>query len=310
MLAIAAAIVTIVVVNTSYFGPQKTVQDYLQALRDGDGAKALGLLHATVPSANAAVLDGSGLKASQTDVKDVSVGKPENLPGNKAQVTVSYSIDGTKLSTDFQLAKGPKHWLFFDSWTFVPTTLPTLDVSVINASQASLNGVDVNMPSGRNSFAVFFPGKYAAEYHSDLFAAPVVARNVTGASAAIPSVALTTGPTPKLLAQVGSTIHSYLDACAKQQVLMPADCPLSASTDNRVVSAVKWSIVNYPEVSISAYGGRWVMAPLTAKAQVQFQEQNLYTGEISTVKTAEDFGFSAKLSVTDTAVTVTPVVNY
>jgi len=309
MLAVAAAVVTIVVVNTSYFGPQKTVQDYLQALRDGDGAKALGLLHATVPSVNAAVLNGSGLKESQADIKDVSVGKPKGLPGNKSQVTVSYTIDGAKLSTDFELAKGPKHWLFFDTWTFVPATLPTLDVSVINATQASLNGIDVNMPSGKNSFAVFYPGKYDAEYRSDLFAAPVVARNVTG-PAAIPAVVLTTGPTTKLLSQVDETIHGYLDACAKQAVLMPADCPLSASTDNRVVSAVKWSIVSYPEVSITAYGGRWVMAPLTTKAQVDFQEQNLYTGEISKVKTVGDFGFSAKLSVTDSAVTVTPVVNY
>ncbi|WP_146238961.1 hypothetical protein [Arthrobacter livingstonensis] len=310
MLAIAAAIVTITVVNNNSFGPARTVQNYLDALRDGNGAKALGLLHGRVPSANAAVLDGAGLAKSQQDVKDVKIGEPVDAAGNRQKVTVSYSIAGKALSSDFTLAPGPKHWLFFDSWSIAPTTLPVLNVSVVNANQASVNGVDANMPEGKNSFAVFYPGSYEAEYRSPLFAAPPVQRSVSGPLESIPAVALATGPTTDLLAQVGATVHKYLDACAKQAVLMPANCPMSAATDNRVVSAVKWSILEYPDVSITPYGGKWIMAPLTVKAQVQYQEQNLFTGTVAPVKHAEDFGFTAKLSIDGTTVGVTPVVSY
>ncbi len=310
MLAIAAAIVTISVVNSNSFGPARTVQNYLDALRDGNGAKALGLLHGRVPSANAAVLDGAGLAKSQQDLKNLTIGDPVEAPGHKEKVTVRYTIAGKALSTDFTLTPGPKSWLFFDSWSIAPTTLPVLNVSVVNANQASVNGVDVNMPDGKNAFAVFYPGRYEAEYHSPLFAAPPVQRNVTGPLDSVPAVALATGPTNNLLSQVGATIHKYLDACAKQAVLMPANCPMSAGTDNRVLSAVKWSILKYPDVTITPYGGNWIMAPLKVRAQVEYQEQNLFTGAVAPAKDAEDFGFTAKLSIEGNTVGVTPVVSY
>ena len=310
MLAIAAAIVTISVVNAQSFGPQRTVQNYLDALRAGDGAKALGLLNARVPAGNAAVLDGAGLAKSQESIKDVSIGKPVDQPNGQRKVTVSYHVNGTELSTDFELEPGPSHWLFFDSWTILPTTLPTINVSVVNATEAQVNGVAVNMPGGKNTFAVFYPGNYEAEYQSSLFAASPVTRSVSSPLASVPAVALATGPTSELLSQVDATIHQYLDGCAKQAVLMPANCPMSAATDNRVVSPIAWSIVNYPSISITPYGGKWIMGPLTVKAQVSYQEQNLFTGAVAPVKHAEDFGFTAKLAISGTTVSVTPVVSY
>jgi len=77
-----------------------------------------------------------------------------------------------------------------------------------------------------------------------------------------------------------------------------------------VVSPIKWSIVSYPKVGISAYGGQWVVAPMTVKAQVEYQEQQLFSGQVAGVKDAQDFGFTANLDVTDTKITVTPVVDY
>jgi hypothetical protein len=85
---------------------------------------------------------------------------------------------------------------------------------------------------------------------------------------------------------------------------------MSAATDNRVLSAVKWSILDYPSVSITPYGGKWIMAPLTVRAQVEYQEQDLFTGTVAPVKHAEDFGFTAKLSIEGNTVDVTPVVSY
>lgn len=310
MVAALAGVATVAVVNSNYFGPQQSVRDYFAALHDGDGAKAMGLLRANVPSANAAMLDGEGLKASAAAITNLKVGDPRQGPGSHRTITASYTIDGTELSTDFELEPGPRRWAFFDSWLFVPTTLPTIEVSVVNQQQALLNQVPVNMPQGKNTFAVFFPGKYQSEFRSVFFQAAPAVRTVTSSTTRAPAVALATGPTAALTSQVDGKLHEYLDGCAAQTVLLPADCPLSNSTDNRVLSAVKWTILDYPKVDISAYGGGWVLAPLTVKAQVEYQEQDLFSGKVSTVKTAEDFGFTAKLAVTDTSATVTPVVSY
>lgn len=309
MLALAACIVTIVVVNNKSFGPEGTVSHYLKALEAGDGAKALGLLQAKVPAGNAAGLDRAALSASMEGLKDLTIGDAVDGPDGQKIVTVSYTIDDVGYSTEFKLVSGSKQWLFFDTWQMVPGTLPHVDVSVVNANQASINGVDVNMPDGRNSFAVFYPGRYEFEYRSPLFAAPPVASAVTG-QGAVSAVGLATGPTSELLSQVDGTIRSYLDACTEQAVLMPTGCPMSASTDNRVVSDVKWSILEYPTISITPYGGQWVLAPLTGKAEVAYQEQNLFTGLITDVKVPSDFTFSATLSINGTDVNVTPVLDY
>ena len=309
MLALAACIVTISIVNDKSFGPERTISSYLNALKAGNGAKALGLLQARVPSANAAALDGSALAASMTALEDISIGKAVDGKDGQKVVTVSYTVDGTALTSTFTLLHGPRQWLFFDSWKMVPSTLPLIEVSVVNANQASINGVDANMPDGHNAFAVFYPGRYELEYRSPLFAAPPVVRAVTGTDGTA-AVSLATGPTTELLSQVGGTIRSYLDGCAKQPVLMPTGCPMSTRSDNRITSTVKWSILEYPAVAISPYGGQWVMAPLAGKAQVEYREQNLFTGQISDVKHAEDFKFSATLSINGSSVGVTPVLNY
>ncbi|MCZ2403128.1 hypothetical protein IV498_08015 [Paenarthrobacter sp. Z7-10] len=310
LLAASAAVITIQLVNTNYFGPQQRVQEYLQALHDGDGAKALGLLQATVPDANAAVLDGEGLKAAAAGTSNVHLGNPASQPDGRVKIDVDYTIDGTALSTNFLLEPTGTRWLFFTSWDLVPTTLPTLDVSVVNETQAALNGVQVNMPSGRNSFAVFYPGRYTAEFQSQYFRAPAVTSTVSSANGKPAAVALDTEPTSALLTQVNSKVHQYLDGCAKQEVLLPAACPFSNRTDNRVLGPINWSVVSYPKINISAYGGKWVLAPLTVTAQVDYKEQQLYSGAISEVKTAQDFGFTAKLKVSETGISVTPVVEY
>lgn len=310
LLGVAASIVTITIVNTKDFGPEKTVENYLAALRAGDGSSALGLLQAKVPGANAAALDGDALAKSQEALKDVSIAEAVSAPHDQKKVTVNYTVGDTALSTDFLLKPGAKHWLFFDSWTMVPSTLPVINASVVNANQASINDADANMPDGRNSFAVFYPGSYELHYSSPLFAAPTVTRTVTGPTEAVANVSLATGPTSELLSQVDGTIRKYLDACAKQAVLMPTGCPMTAATDNRVVSAVTWSIKEYPPINISPFGGQWVMAPLKAKAQVEYKEQNLFTGVISPVKDPKDVSFSAKLTITGNNVVVTPVVEY
>lgn len=179
MLAVVGAIVCINLVGSSVASPQQPVKEYLQALQDGKGEEALGLLRAKVPSANAAMLDGTALQTAASKLSDVHVGNPESRSANRVAVPVDYTLDGSRLHTEFLMERTGTQWLFFGKWAFVPTTLPTIDVTVVNSSEATLNGVPVNMPNGRNTFAVFFPGKYEASLNGTYFEAPATSALVT-----------------------------------------------------------------------------------------------------------------------------------
>ena len=96
MLAVAGAIVAINVVNNTVASPQQPVREYLDALKSGDGGRALGLLRAAVPPSNAAMLDGAGLQSAATRVTNVDIGDPEARPGNQVMVPMEYTIDGSR----------------------------------------------------------------------------------------------------------------------------------------------------------------------------------------------------------------------
>ncbi len=311
MLAIAAAVLTVVLVNANVYSPQHQVRAYIDALRDGDGSKALGLLNATVPDANAALLDGPALKQSVADLEDLDVGEPVEIDSNRVELPVHYTIDGTKQTTTFELEKSGTSWLFFNQWAFVPTTLPTLDISVVNEDEASLNGTRVALPKGKGEFSVFVPGTFEAHYTSQFFAAPAVESVVTEpAEAAEARLSLSTQATPKLVEEVTAQVRGFLDGCAEQKVLQPAGCPFSQAMNRVQDDSINWDIVDYPEVTIEPSNGTWVMKPLTGTAKLNVVEIDLFTGQAVPRELEQDFTFTGSLAVNDGNVTLTPVVEY
>jgi hypothetical protein len=314
MLAVAAAIVAINVVNNTVASPQQPVREYLDALRDGDGGKALGLLRATVPPGNAAMLDGTALQTAASRLANITIGDPEERPKNQVVVPVQYTIDGSRLRTDFLLERTGAEWLFFDTWAFVPSRLPTVGVTVVNASEANLNGVPVNMPSGRNSFAVFYPGEYEASLNGEYFAAPATRATITSRDAPAAPLNLLTEATDRLREDVGQRVKEFLDGCAaeavEQQKLQP-DCPFYfASTNNVDDGTIKWTITEYPEISIEPFDGRWVVAPLDGKARVEAVQQSSFTGQWFPLDEEVDFSFTTRLDVDGDTIKVTPLLAY
>jgi hypothetical protein len=314
MLAVAGAIVAVNLVNGTVASPQQPVREYLDALHQGDGGKALGLLRATVPPANAAMLDGSALQTAASRFANVKIGDAEKRSGNQVMVPLEYTIDGSRLRTEFVLEKTGTEWLFFNTWAFVPSRLPTLDVTVVNASEATVNGVGVNMPNGRNTFAVLYPGEYEASLNGEFFAAPATRATVTSRDVPVAPLNLLTEATPALRENVGAKVKEFLDTCAaeaqKQQKLQP-DCPFYYATNNRVYDGtIKWSVTEYPEISIEPFGGRWIVAPLDGKARVVAQQQNLFTGANFPLNEEVDFSFTTRLDVAGDTIKVTPLLSY
>ena len=314
MLAIAGAIVAINIVNNTVASPQQPVREYLDALRSGDGGRALGILHATVPPANAAMLDGSGLQTAASRLSNVDIGDPEERPGNQVMVPMEYTIDGSRLHSEFLLQKTGTEWLFFNTWAFVPSRLPTVDMTVVNGNEATVNGIPVNMPGGRNSFAVFYPGEYEASLNGQYFSAPATRATVTSKDAPVAPLNLLTQATDKLKSDVGAKVREFLDGCAaeavKEQKLQP-DCPFYYASNNRVQDGtIKWSVTEYPNVSVEPFDGRWVVAPLDGKAKVEALQQNAFTGAWYPLDAEVDFSFTTRLDVAGDTVKVTPQLSF
>ena len=68
------AIVGVNVVNNTVASPQQPVREYLDALHEGNGGKALGLLRASVPPSNAAMLDGTALQTAASRLANITIG--------------------------------------------------------------------------------------------------------------------------------------------------------------------------------------------------------------------------------------------
>jgi hypothetical protein len=314
MLAVAGAIVAINLVNNSIAGPQQPVREYLSALQKGDGEKALGLLRASVPQSNPAMLDGSALQTAAAGISDVKIGNAEERGANRVMVPMDYTVHGSQQRTEFLLERSGTEWLFFHKWSFVPAALPVMDVTVVNSSEATINGVPVNMPNGRNSFAVFYPGEYEAALNGQYFSAPPTRTAVTGGDAHPAPLNLLTEATKSLKDAVAGKVREFLDSCAdeadKQQKLQP-DCPFYHATNNRVIDGtIDWSITDYPAVNIEPFGGRWVVAPLDGKARIKARQVDLFTGAVTDINTVHDFSFTTRLDIDGDTVKLTPQLNY
>ncbi|ADX74845.1 hypothetical protein Asphe3_37490 [Pseudarthrobacter phenanthrenivorans Sphe3] len=314
MLAVAGAVVAVNLVNNTVASPQQPVREYLDALQSGDGGKALGLLRATVPPSNAAMLDGTALQTAASRFANVEIGEAVERPNNQVMVPMEYTIDGSRLRTEFLLEKTGTEWIFFNTWAFVPSRLPTVDITVVNASEATINGVPVNMPNGRNSFAVFYPGEYEATVNGQYFSAAPTRATVTARDVPVAPLNLLTQATDNLKKDVAAKVKEFLDGCAavavKEQRLQP-DCPFYYASNNRVQDgSIKWSVTEYPNVSIEPFDGRWVVAPLDGKAKVQALQQNLFTGAWYPLDEEVDFSFTTRLDVSGDTVKVTPVLSF
>jgi hypothetical protein len=283
----------------------------LAALQAGDGGRALGALHAQVPPGSAALLDGAPLRDSMSRLRDLSVGAPRAADNGRESVPVTFTTGGSNFTTDFLVEQTGTDWLFFPRWSIVPSALPTIQASVVNSSHATINGVEVNMPGGRNSFPVLYPGSYVGVMPGQYFAVDPTTAIVSQKSGLVP-LALETKATPSLITAINAKAKDFLDQCAKtastQQRLQP-DCPFLYSTDNRIVNGtIDWSITQYPSASVTPFNGQWTVSPLTGKVRLSARQIDLFTGRVSQLNVERDFTFTMNLSVSGTTITLTPII--
>ncbi len=312
LLLLGAGFVTAVtVLNGRLYSPEHQVGLYLDALRDGDGGKALGLLNATVPeNANPALLDGDALRSAADPLEDVQVEEARDTADDRVEVPVTYLLAGSEHTTVFPLRRIDREWGFFNVWQFEETVLPITEVSVVNGVGATVNGITVGLPGGAAPLATFYPTVVEAEYTEEFFAAPAQQTAVVDRTSPPPPLALATEATPQLTQVVEDQLRAFLDDCANQTVFQPTNCPFNYPTTERLAGSIEWSVEEYPTASITAADGSWSLAPLKGVARLDTELQDYFSGAIRSVSEPVPFEFGADLLVTEDAVTVTPVVRY
>ncbi|MCT1802202.1 MAG: hypothetical protein DI613_14030 [Kocuria rhizophila] len=307
VLSVAAAAVTIALVNKYQYGPETDVKAYFDALQAGDGAAALGALNAEVPDSNAALLDGEPLEAAAEKLDDVEISTVSST-SDQAVVRADYTLDGQEHSSEFTLHPADTQWGFFTVWDFDRTTLPTMHVTMAGSTSVDINGESVALTDSARDFAVFYPGIYTGSYTSPMVTAEPEQTLVTDPDAET-DLTLDASPSDELKSQASEQIKTYLDTCAEQDTLYPAGCPFSYEFSGRVQDSVKWSIIEYPTTEIRLSGpnvDRWGLMDAPGTAKIEFISVNLLDGKTSQVSEEVPFTFKGTLEVTEEEATVTP----
>lgn len=307
LLAMAAAWITVSLVNKYMYGPETDVRAYFENLQDGDGGRALGLLNAQPdPEDDAVLLDGEPLAAATETLEDLEV-STVSQSSDEAVVRAEFTLDGTPHSSDYRLVPVDTQWGFFTVWGFEDSVLPTVSVTMPGATSADLNGASAALPDSSQDFAAFPPGVYSASYASrwvDTDPASVVVTD----EAQHESIELTATPSQALEDEVAAQIAADLETCTEQSSLYPADCPFSYDFDGRVEGDVTWRITKQPDpaISIGADQGRdWALASAPGTAEVSFTAVDLFDGTTEEVTETVPFRYDADLDVADDDVTVT-----
>lgn len=313
---------TIVVLNLTIFSASGFATTYLQTLGARDVAGALSMPGVTLPAGlsaddrSLALLDPAAL----SDIHDIHTVSDVDLGNGAHEVTMSYTMRGASRETlvgqtTFLIHSTGRSFGFFSDWSFTQSPLATLTVQVQNASSATVGsktlspeqlGITAEDFAARASYVVMVPGLYVVQHRSFLLeseTAPIAVTTPGKQGVAIVSV----HANALFQAEVTDQVTEFLDACVQQQTLFPVGCPFQKPVSDRIVGQPQWSMVQYPNVAITADASSWVIAESPGVAHVKVDVKSLFDGTVSTVD--EDVPFRLKYTLKinpDNSVTFLP----
>lgn len=332
LLLAAAAVITLL--NRFVYSAESAVEDYVEALGNGDGATAIALSQAYLADDAPAdistiLLDGQALSQSANLLKDakivaVDAEVPESFrdPALTQRVVEIRYQDASEetLSTAIVVDKVSTSWLFFNDWQLHPMPLQQIELAPSRMPENSKADEPVAQVYGARTpllgddggpavLAAFAPSVIELEYHGTYLEAAepetFIVSDVLAAGATMEF-----GFDVELTSAVDEAIHEevqqQLQRCTNQTVLMPAGCPFGYETANRVVpDSVSWSIGS-PEIDYSWNDSEPEIDRIMATAELSAQEIDIGSGERSATDYEEAFELSADLELTPENLTVRP----
>lgn len=259
VLVLVAGLIVVTQVNGGMFGPEATVEKYLQRLADGDAEGALEIADVDVPAEQRQLLTNDILGGAKALPTDISVADAD-VADDQALVSATFDLGGSKSTTEFSLVKSGKTAVFFDEWTLQSPELAPLTVDTPGLSTVKVNGIDIDTADSALSLPAF-PALYTVGLaeKSDLVSAdPIEARTFFGGSVEDQDLdggdpaLLAPEPTDAFRSEVDKQVKTLVDSCAKKTVAQPDGCPFgSYSAESFDATDLKWSISSYPTVTVS-----------------------------------------------------------
>ncbi|GAB3616512.1 hypothetical protein GCM10027416_10690 [Okibacterium endophyticum] len=253
LLIIGAVVIN--VINTSSYGPQASVQNYLQALSQGKASEANKMASPGDNEAATALLSDEILGESPELIKNPKV-TDVTTTGDSAYAQFTYSLDGITYDGQLSLSNTGKQGLFFDTWTIDEPLVSPLYVYLNQGTEASVNGVNVDF--GEEYSLDAYPAVYEVAAPDNTFfeaEAQTVAVG-TGSKASYEGLEITLTPTEALTEEAQKQVNAHLDDCAAMTEIDPEGCNLDISwyLDFLDVSSAKYTVVEYPTVVVDESG--------------------------------------------------------
>lgn len=287
---------TVLILNNTLYNAPGFVTSYLSALERKDAAGALEIVGGLPEGTDAS--DTLLRRDVMPDLTNVSVKSDTELPGRLHQISVSYEIDGTPGSTDFVVVSTGRAFGLFPEWEFVEGPISTVYVTVVGDARFTANGLDLVTPTPDDpaGYLAFTPGAVELSHATTFLDAPPITVPVDVPGASIPT-AVVVQPNAHMIELVQEDVNALLDTCATQEILMPTGCPFGQSMTNRVASTPKWSITQYPEVSIrmGSESGEWIVPNTPGTAHLFVDVRSLFDGSLTTFD--EDVPFSVNYRI-------------
>ena len=248
-IGVLAFIGLIGILNLTVFTPEAAVLRYLSAIEDGRVDDARHMVWGD------SLPDGPyvGLPADSANRPSGFHVMRTSRVGGEAIVDVSFDLAGQKTVTKFVLAQAD-NWLPFNDWRF--TIEP---VATVQSSGSAPIGLRINGVSAGPTALTLVPVVAEVGSGTGWFDSPVVTVKAT-TPAGVYLAPLKPRATPALVSALDDSVRSYLDDCASQKTLVPAECPFAGFTAMTVTSGPTWSIDTYPTLAIALTDGEWTVS--------------------------------------------------
>lgn len=331
---ILGATAVVILLNALVYNAESAVEDYVAALRAGDGSTAMalsqGYLADNAPETISTVLlDGEPLAAASAILKDAHIVATDvEIPDSFHDAETSQRVveiryqdaQGEPRATSLVVDKVGTSWLFFNEWQLHPLPLQQVElaplqmpehakadepVAHVNDEPTPLLGLN-GTPA---TLAVFAPSLIELEYQGTYLEVPesvqLVAHDVLAAGAHT-DFEFEVEPTQAVDDAITQEVQEQLQRCTQQQVLKPTGCPFGYETTNRIVpESVNWSI-DVPDVEYSWEDSEPTINRIMATAVLNAQEIDIGSGQQSEVRYEEVFEMTARLELTPENLRVRP----
>ena len=286
---------TILALNSTLYSASGFVSSYLDALARGDSNGALGMPGVRI-EANAN--DDLLLPDTLGDLGDIRLISDRDSGGGIH--TLVYDVDGSR--TTFEVEYTGLRLGLISTWAFATSPSAVLEITPVGDASFDANGVTITSSAGPSvvaSYAVMVPSIIELSHESAyLTAAPIEVRVTDADVVAVASV--NPQANEQFVSRVQEELDRLLDECATQEVLQPSGCPFGERISNRVVSTPKWSIAQYPVITIApgATAGTWEVPPTSGQANLSVDVQSLFDGTVSTYNENTAFTLSYVITFT------------